>query len=306
MSRRKKDPLRALTARGAPGPDPAQPVAGRPGRRGRPGHAPPGRRRGDDYQARRPRRRPPLRRRRLPPGRPLQRRGPGRPDAPPRRRPAARLRPGGRGSGSSARPRGPRPPRPTAPRPGRCSPCGRRCARPPTACPRVSTYTLWQVLHEAGYSHQRTRTWCPTGTALRRRKAGRGGRHRPGRRAKKKLIEDAYRAGRGDGPVGLVHRPGRAVPDGPAPRPVLAARGRAGAPAARVPPRRHGQGPDAVPPGRRAGPPRGRDGLPQRGPAPLAASGSWPPSWPRCPAPPATGRAADGGARRPGSGGRRA
>ena len=37
--------------------------------------------------------------------------------------------------------------------------------------PRVSTFTLWRVLHEAGYSHQNTRTWCPTGTALRRRKA---------------------------------------------------------------------------------------------------------------------------------------
>jgi hypothetical protein len=28
------------------------------------------------------------------------------------------------------------------------------------------------VLHEAGYSHQNTRTWCPTGSALRRRVAG--------------------------------------------------------------------------------------------------------------------------------------
>lgn len=36
----------------------------------------------------------------------------------------------------------------------------------------VSTYTLWQILHESGYSHQLTRSWCPTGTALRRRKAG--------------------------------------------------------------------------------------------------------------------------------------
>ena len=42
----------------------------------------------------------------------------------------------------------------------------------PDGLPRVSTYTLWRVLHEAGYSHQRTRSWCPTGTALRRRKAG--------------------------------------------------------------------------------------------------------------------------------------
>lgn len=42
----------------------------------------------------------------------------------------------------------------------------------PDGLPRVSTFTLWQVLHGAGYSHQLTRTWCPTGAALRRRKAG--------------------------------------------------------------------------------------------------------------------------------------
>jgi transposase len=38
--------------------------------------------------------------------------------------------------------------------------------------PSVSTYTIWEVLHEAGYGYQRTRTWCPTGAALRKRKAG--------------------------------------------------------------------------------------------------------------------------------------
>jgi transposase len=42
----------------------------------------------------------------------------------------------------------------------------------PDGLPRVSTFTLWQVLHGAGYSYQRSRSWCPTGTALRRRKAG--------------------------------------------------------------------------------------------------------------------------------------
>ena len=42
----------------------------------------------------------------------------------------------------------------------------------PDGLPSVSTYTLWDVLHEAGYSYQQTRTWCPTGTALRKRKAG--------------------------------------------------------------------------------------------------------------------------------------
>lgn len=38
--------------------------------------------------------------------------------------------------------------------------------------PHVSTWTLFQVLHEAGYSFQETRTWCPTGTVQRKRKNG--------------------------------------------------------------------------------------------------------------------------------------
>ena len=38
--------------------------------------------------------------------------------------------------------------------------------------PRVSTDTIRRVLRESGASYQRTRTWCPTGKALRRRKAG--------------------------------------------------------------------------------------------------------------------------------------
>lgn len=38
--------------------------------------------------------------------------------------------------------------------------------------PTVSTYTLWQILHEAGYTFQRSRSWCPTGQAVRKRKAG--------------------------------------------------------------------------------------------------------------------------------------
>jgi transposase len=42
----------------------------------------------------------------------------------------------------------------------------------PDGLPRVSTYTIRRVLHESGSSYQRTRTWCPTGKALRRRKAG--------------------------------------------------------------------------------------------------------------------------------------
>jgi transposase len=42
----------------------------------------------------------------------------------------------------------------------------------PDGLPRVSTYTIRRALHEAGASYQRSRSWCPTGKALRRRKAG--------------------------------------------------------------------------------------------------------------------------------------
>jgi transposase len=37
---------------------------------------------------------------------------------------------------------------------------------------RVSRDTIRRVLQDAGSSYQRTRTWCPTGTALRQRKSG--------------------------------------------------------------------------------------------------------------------------------------
>ena len=40
------------------------------------------------------------------------------------------------------------------------------------ALPAVGVSTVREVLHEAGYRFGKTRTWCPTGTALRVRKAG--------------------------------------------------------------------------------------------------------------------------------------
>jgi len=40
------------------------------------------------------------------------------------------------------------------------------------ALPRIGATTVRRVLCAAGSSYQRTRTWCPTGTALRKRKAG--------------------------------------------------------------------------------------------------------------------------------------
>jgi len=36
----------------------------------------------------------------------------------------------------------------------------------------VSTYTILNTLWEAGYSWQQSRTWCHTGTGLRKRKDG--------------------------------------------------------------------------------------------------------------------------------------
>jgi transposase len=42
----------------------------------------------------------------------------------------------------------------------------------PDGLPKVATSTIWQVLHDGGLTYQRTRSWCPTGTALRKRKAG--------------------------------------------------------------------------------------------------------------------------------------
>jgi transposase len=42
----------------------------------------------------------------------------------------------------------------------------------PDGLPQVSTYTIWIVLHEAGFSWQASRTWCETGKVKRKRKSG--------------------------------------------------------------------------------------------------------------------------------------
>ena len=38
--------------------------------------------------------------------------------------------------------------------------------------PNVSTYTIWQTLHDAGMSWQQSRTWCATGQVKRQRTSG--------------------------------------------------------------------------------------------------------------------------------------
>src|SRR5919106_424398 len=42
----------------------------------------------------------------------------------------------------------------------------------PDGLPKVSTYTIWRTLHEAGLSWQKSRTWCETGVGMRHRKHG--------------------------------------------------------------------------------------------------------------------------------------
>lgn len=42
----------------------------------------------------------------------------------------------------------------------------------PDGLSKVSTWTIFQALHRAGYSCQNSRTWCQTGTVVRKRKSG--------------------------------------------------------------------------------------------------------------------------------------
>jgi len=42
----------------------------------------------------------------------------------------------------------------------------------PDGLPRVSTATIWNVLHDAGFRWQRDRSWCETGVVVRKRKSG--------------------------------------------------------------------------------------------------------------------------------------
>jgi transposase len=42
----------------------------------------------------------------------------------------------------------------------------------PDGLPTVSTFTLWNVLHEGGLAWGKDRSWCETGTVVRKRKSG--------------------------------------------------------------------------------------------------------------------------------------
>ena len=64
---------------------------------------------------------------------------------------------------------------------------------------RIGRSTIRRVLLAAGSSYQRTRTWCPTGTALRKRKAGWVQVTDPEAEEKRARIEHAYRLAEGAG-----------------------------------------------------------------------------------------------------------
>ena len=44
--------------------------------------------------------------------------------------------------------------------------------RAPDGLSKVSTYTIWRILRESGYSWLKSRTWCETGVVKRKRKSG--------------------------------------------------------------------------------------------------------------------------------------
>ncbi len=71
--------------------------------------------------------------------------------------------------------------------------------------PRVGATTIRRVLHDAGSSYQRTRTWCPTGTAVRQRKDGPVRVIDP-RTEEKKPNRPGLSAGRGGRRAGVVSR----------------------------------------------------------------------------------------------------
>src|SRR5579859_6320634 len=48
----------------------------------------------------------------------------------------------------------------------------RALCRAPDGLPGISTYTIWCVLHDAGFVWTRNQSWCETGTVVRKRKSG--------------------------------------------------------------------------------------------------------------------------------------
>lgn len=78
----------------------------------------------------------------------------------------------------------------------------RALRRVPDSLPGVSTYTIWCVLHDAGFTWSKDRSWCETGMAVRKRKSGTVTAIDPDATPKKKLDRGGVHPGRAAG----VHR----------------------------------------------------------------------------------------------------
>src|SRR3954468_11894026 len=139
----------------------------------------------------------------------------------------------------------------------------------PDGLPRVSTYTIWRTLHAAGLSWQKSRTWCETGVAMRKRKHG-CALAIPMRRPKK-ADRAGLHTGRAAWVVSLVRGRSWPLSSRAASRRVMAAARTSGHPAARIHPRRHNQDPDPVPSRHRPGAAATGGTRHQCGPASLAA-----------------------------------
>jgi transposase len=72
-----------------------------------------------------------------------------------------------------------------------------------SSLPHIGAETIRHILHEAGYTYQRTRTWVRTGYALRKRKSGTVTTYDPETPEKKRLIEQAYEQAEAAGIVQL-------------------------------------------------------------------------------------------------------
>ena len=94
----------------------------------------------------------------------------------------------------------------------------------PDRLPGISTYTIWCVLHDARFTWDKDRSWCQTGTAIRKRKSGtvtvidRDG-------TAKKIDRGRVYAG---SPAGVDRRRSRSLPDAPLSRRALASDREAG------------------------------------------------------------------------------
>jgi hypothetical protein len=155
----------------------------------------------------------------------------------------------------------------------------RALRRAPDGLPTVSTARSMAVLWEAGYTWQRMRTWCHTGTARRQRRAGTiEPVHDPLAAPKKRNRARLSRRGSA-GAAGVVPGRSRALSGNPPTGGLLALGGRSRSAASRVRPRRHRQAAYLVPARDRRGAGSRSTARPTRS-STRGCGANGPPSWP--------------------------